>query len=219
MLSSISKKKLLKKSRLYVILDKSLCRDTNLLKVFKKIKNKGVDIVQLRDKTSPKKEVFKLALQLKYLLNKNKVIFIINDYADIAKIVDADGLHIGQNDLDIKEARRILGRDKIIGVSCHNLKQILAAKKKGADYIGIGPVFHTSLKPELKPLGLDILKKINKRQWSIPIFAIGGINEFNLNRVLATGIKRIAVSRAICKAKNPSTVIRKLNSYIFEKTK
>lgn len=220
----ISKKNLLKKSRLYVILDKNICKPRtsraeqgkgiNLIGIFNKIKNRGVSIVQLRDKTSPKIEILKLALRIKQLINKNKIIFIINDFPDIAKIVDADGLHLGQDDLDIKEARGILGDNKIIGVSCHNLKQIISARKRKADYIAIGPVFRTSLKPKSKPIGLDILNKIDKRLKQTPIFAVGGINESNLNRVLANGIKRIAVSTAICKSTNPALAIKKLNTQL-----
>lgn len=208
----ISKKKLLKKSKLYVILDRDLWDDRKLSGVFKKIKDQKIDIIQLRDKASPKIKVLKLALRLKQLLNKKNIIFIINDYPDIAKIVNAEGLHIGQADLDIKEARNIVGYNRIIGVSCHNLKDLIAAYKMGADYLAIGPIFPTSLKPVEKPLGLDILNKINKMSLPVPVFAVGGINENNLNLVLRTGIKRIAVSSAICKAKDILKALKKINS-------
>lgn len=210
----ISKKRLLRKSKLYVILDKGSCKKSNPVKFFKQIKNRGVGIVQLRDKISPKIEVAKLALRIKQLLNKSKVIFIINDFADIAKVVDADGIHIGQDDPDIKTARRILGRHKIIGVSCHSLKQLITAQKNGADYMAIGPVFPTSLKPKARPLGLSLLKKISTVSWRKPIFAVGGISPENLSEVLATGNRRVAVASAICRAKRPALAIKKLNAQL-----
>lgn len=205
-----SKKKLLARSRLCVILNKKSSKDKDPLGLFKKIINQGADIVQLRYKDSPKIEVFKLSQRLSEIAKKNKIIFIINDFADIAKIVNADGLHIGQDDLDIKEARRILGKDKIIGATCRNIKQLMAAKRKGADYIAIGPIFPTDTKPKLKPIGIGLLKKMNKRLLSIPVFAIGGINKDNLNMVLANGIKRIAVSSAIAKSGDPSLATKEL---------
>jgi len=210
----ISKKRLLRKSKLYVILDKGSCKKSNPIIFLKRIKNRGVDIVQLRDKISPKIEIAKLALRIKRLLNKSKVIFIINDFADIAKIVCTDGIHIGQDDMDIKTARRILGRRKIIGVSCHNLKQLITAQKNGADYMAIGPVFPTSLKPKTRTLGLGLLRKINKITWRKPIFAVGGINPSNLSEVLATGNRRVAVASAICQARRPALAIKKLNTQL-----
>lgn len=210
----ISKKRLLEKSRLYVILDRNLCRNKDPIDIFKKIKNKGIDIIQLRDKISPKKEILKVALHLKDLLNKNKTLFIINDFVDIAKIVNAAGVHLGQKDMDVYQARRILGANKIIGVSCHNLKQLIIAQRKGADYMAIGPVFFTSLKEKLKPLGLDILRKMSKTSLRKPIFAIGGINQSNLSKVLATGIRRIAVASAVCKSTKPALAIKRLNTQL-----
>lgn len=208
----ISKKKWLKKSKIYVILDKNTGKDP--IKIFKKIKNKRIDIIQLRDKNSSKIKILQQALRIKNLVDKKKIIFIINDFVDIAKMVDADGVHLGQKDLSINEAGKTLGCHKIIGVSCHNLRQLIAAQKKGADYMAIGPVFPTTLKPRIKPIGLNILNKITQKNFSKPIFAVGGINASNLNKILATGIRRIALSGAICKSKNPAGVIRELNKLL-----
>jgi len=191
------RKRLLKKSLLYVILDKEICGLQFRLISESLAKNLGLGIIQLRDKLSSKKSILREALLLQRLFFNTKTLFIVNDYLEIAKIVDCDGVHLGQDDTPIEIARKVLGRDKIIGISCHNLKQALRAQKYGADYIGIGPVFTTPAKPEYKAIGLNLIKKLNDKI-KIPFFLIGGINLNNTNRVLSAGAKRIAVCRAIC---------------------
>jgi len=113
-----------------------------------KIKEAGVDIIQFRSKKSKKESILKDALGLRKLLLNSQALFIINDYLDIAKMVDCDGIHLGQDDTSIEIARQVLGKDKIIGISCHNLRQAKNAQNRGADYISIGPVFSTSTKHE-----------------------------------------------------------------------
>lgn len=187
------KKRLLKKSRLYVIIDSKAAVN--------KIKHSGADIIQLRCKDSRKEDTLRAALSLHKSLLKSKTLFIINDFLDIAKIACCDGIHLGQDDASIETARRILGPDKIIGQSCHSLKQAQKAQCLGADYISVGPVFPTPTKPEYKAVGLSLLEEI-RGKIKIPFFAIGGINEENLSRVMSAGAKRIAVYRAIAKAGN-----------------
>ena len=202
------KKKLLKESRLYVIVDKKVSKGRPIFNIVSEIKDSGADIIQLRDKESKKESILKEAYKLRKLLTNTQTLFIINDYIDIAKIVDSDGIHLGQNDLPLETARQLLGNDKIIGISCHNLNQAIEAQKNGADYISIGPVFSTPTKPEYKAVGLDLIRKV-KRAIHIPFFVIGGINENNINDILSLGIKRAAVCRAICQAKNMSFVTKK----------
>ena len=146
-------------------------------------------------------------------MKKTKTIFIINDYADIAKLANADGLHLGQNDLPIKEARKLLGRNKIIGISCHSLEEAREAERSGADYIGFGPIFQSPTKPEYKAIGTGSLRKVMRRI-KIPVFAIGGINTKNLKRLKAKRIERIAVSSLISKTKHPSYTIQRLNQIL-----
>jgi thiamine-phosphate pyrophosphorylase len=205
---------LLRKSRLYVILDKKTCGRKSLLDTARKIKSAGAHIIQLRDKLSDRKTILKEALLLQGLLRNSRTLFIVNDYPDLAKIVDADGVHLGQGDISIKNARLILGNNKIIGISCHNLKQAQKAREEGADYIGVGPVFPTPTKPEGRALGLGVLEEINKKI-KIPLFAIGDINKSNITGVLAYADKRIAVCRAVLKArdiaKNINEFLRLLN--------
>jgi thiamine-phosphate pyrophosphorylase len=203
-----SKKRLLENSRLYAIIDKKTCRKKSILDIANKIRNQCIDIVQYRDKESDKKALFKNAQDLQRILSDTKIIFIVNDYLDIAKIINSDGLHLGQNDTSIEIARKILGKDKVIGISCHNLKQAIVAQKRGADYISIGPIFSTPIKPEYKSVGLKLIKQI-KGKVKIPVFAIGAINETNLKEVLSYGAKRVGVLRAICQSRNiPLTITR-----------
>lgn len=202
-----SKKKLLEESRLYAIIDKKICGEKSALGLAAKIKNKGADIIQYRDKGSDKKGILKVAFALKKILY-NKSLFIINDYLDIAKMSDCDGIHLGQQDSSIYIARRILGKDKIIGVSCHSLTQAVRAQSEGADYISIGPIFATPTKPEYPPIGLGLIKDIRKKI-KIPFFAIGGINQDNINEIASYGIKRIAVCRALCQRNDNFDPIRK----------
>ena len=208
------KKKLLKESRLYVIVDKKVSGRRPIFNIVSKIKDLGADIIQLRDKESKKESILKEAYRLRKLLTNTQTLFIINDYIDIAKLVDSDGIHLGQNDLPLETARQLLGKDKIIGISCHNLNQAIAAQKNGADYISIGPVFSTPTKPEYKAVGLDLIRKV-KRAIHIPFFVIGGINENNINDILSQGIKRVAICRAICRAKDIPFTVGKITNLLI----
>ena len=196
----LSKKILLKRSLLYLILDKP---------GFARLPLEGVGVVQLRDKVSAKSLVLSSAIKLAKRLSKTKTLFIINDYIDIALICGADGVHLGQEDIPLKAARSLLGGDKIIGISCHNLRQALKAQKEGADYIGIGPVYPTATKPEYKAIGLGPLRQLRGRI-KIPYFAIGDIRQGNLGEITAAGARRIAVCRAILKASDPGRAASQL---------
>lgn len=202
-----SRKRLLRKSRLYLILDKQAAGKNPLSGIIRNFRKCGIDIVQFRDKTSGKEMILREARLLRKLLTDTGILFIVNDHLDIARIVDSDGVHLGQEDTSIEVARRILGKDKIIGFSCHTLSQALDAQKRGADYIGIGPIFSTPTKPEYKPTGLGFIGKL-KNKIKIPCFAIGDINKGNINKVLSSGANRVAVCRAILKAKNTSLAAR-----------
>lgn len=204
------KKKLLNNSRLCLIIDKETSGNKSIFGIASEIKSSGIPcIIQLRDKISKKTDILKEACVLKKLLLKSSIVFIINDYPDIAKITDCDGVHIGQDDMGIAAARGILGKEKIIGVSCHSLKQAKQARDNGADYIGIGPVFGTPTKPEYKPIGLKMFNRIIK-QIGIPTFAIGGINKDNIQQLTSVGANRIAVVRAVCQAGNIKEELRSI---------
>jgi thiamine-phosphate pyrophosphorylase len=202
-----SKKRLLKDSLLYLIIDKAVCANRSLSELATEAADSGADIIQLRDKESPRESILKSAYAIRKTLSDKKAIFIVNDYIDIAKITDSDGVHLGQDDLSVSIARRILGPDKIIGVSCTNLEQARRAQKQGADYIGVGPIFATSTKPQAFPQGLNSVRKI-KNYIQIPFFVLGGITRDNLRDVLAAGAKRVAVCNAICGTKNVRSCVK-----------
>ena len=159
----------------------------------------GVEIVQLREKRKPDRQLLSIAHKVREWTRDAGVLFIMNDRPDLALLAEADGVHIGQTELTVQDARRIVGPDKIVGLSTHSLEQAEQAELDGADYIGVGPVFTSTTKSfgEDEIVGLELLTQV-AAHLSIPAFAIGGINIDNLPAVVATGIERVAVSSAIC---------------------
>ncbi len=155
----------------------------------------GITCVQYREKERTRRAIYEEALELRTLTNRYNSTLIINDYADIARAVDADGVHLGQDDLSLDKARSIM-KDRIVGISTHNLAQAKEAEAGGADYIGFGPVFHTTTKDAGKPVGVQNLKVI-KQSVTIPVIAIGGINPDNLKSVIDAGADAVAVATAI----------------------
>ncbi len=162
----------------------------------RKVLTRGVRWVQFREKERSRHDIYGEAIRLRRLTRDYNAVLIINDFLDIAVCVGADGVHLGQDDLPLKEARKIMGRNKIIGISTHSLEQAIEAEKNGADYIGFGPVFPTSTKDAGKPKGIEMLHEV-KKQVSIPVVAIGGIGLGNISSVLQTGIDAVAVASAI----------------------
>lgn len=158
----------------------------------------GIRWIQYRDKEGPRRDLLHHALMLRELTKIFGATFVVNDYADIALAVDADGVHLGQEDMPIEKARELLGRDKLIGLSTHTVEQAVRAETGGADYIGVGPVFHTDTKDAGRPRGIEILREVRKRV-SIPIVAIGGITPDNVGAVFETGIDAVAVASALVK--------------------
>ncbi len=173
----------------------------------------GVGMIQLRDKSLNGRDLLQRALLLCDIAKNPRqdggamCLVIINDRPDIAAAANADGVHLGQEDLPVREARRILGPRKIIGVSTHNIEQARAAVLDGANYLGVGPTFPSTTKAFDTFPGTTLLKQVAE-EISLPAFAIGGITLENLPEVLATGIKRVAVSGTIAKADEPGEVAR-----------
>jgi len=197
------KKSCLEDKRLYLVTDRSKFTDNNafLDAVAASLKG-GTQVVQLREKTATAKEFAELARQVRELCAVYEAIFIINDRVDIALAVGADGVHLGQEDLDINSARKILGNDSIIGLSTHCPEQALTAVESGADYIGVGPVYTTPTKPGRPSVGLEYVEWTAKNI-NIPWFAIGGINLDNTEEVITAGAPGIAAVRAIINSENP----------------
>jgi thiamine-phosphate pyrophosphorylase len=159
----------------------------------------GVRLFQYRDKHGSRKSIWKTALLLAKIARRTGALLIVNDYADIALAVDADGVHLGQDDLPVEEARKIIGREKLIGISTHNTEQARDAEQSGADYIGFGPIYPTATKDAGAAQGLENLRTI-RQTVSIPIIAIGGINESNAGDIVRAGADGVAVISAILTA-------------------
>lgn len=194
-----SKKKWLAKSRLYLILDTHVKPYEDLLKIAERAVAGGVDILELRDKEGRAKDILGFSRRLKEIIQGTEVLYIINDRADLALACCASGVHLGQDDLPVKAARRILGPQAIIGVSCQTVIHAKRAQAEGADYLGFGSVFKTLTKPDRQPMDLALLQKALNRT-KIPVFPIGGINLTNLPHLRALGLSRVAVCRAILDA-------------------
>ena len=173
----------------------------------------GVKMVQYREKFLNDNEKVKQAKDLAIICKRYNSLFIINDRIDIALAVDADGIHLGQEDIPTKIAREIVGTEKIIGRSTHCLEDIKNAEDEGCDYIGIGPIFHSATKKKLTPIGIDYLRKgLNKTL--LPAFAIGGINSSNINELNQLNDLRIAVSDAIINSNDPFSKTEELFKFL-----
>ncbi len=192
---------------LYAITGSSQPEEELISKVNQMIKG-GVTVLQLREKTLSSKEFLNRALKLRKIIPP-RISFIINDRIDIALACGAEGVHLGQDDIPLSIARKIMGESKIIGISTHSFKQAIEAKAEGADYIGIGPVFSTPTKPGVCPVGLEIVSRI-KKEIKIPLVAIGGISKENAKKVLETGTDGIAVVTAIFGSKDVFTATENL---------
>jgi len=175
----------------------------------------GADMIQLRDKTLPDRELLATARRLKNICTKYGVYFTVNNRIDIADASFADGVHIGQNDLPAEYARKLLGLEKIIGLSASNYQQALSADKQNIDYIGYGAIFHTQTKPESHASGLKILAEI-KKNVNAPVIAIGGIDETNIADVIRAGADGVAVVSAVCGASDIKQAAEKIKKIILQ---
>ena len=206
----------LKDLGLYFITNSRLTKKTVIDDVKASVKG-GVRIVQYREKGASTKRMLEEAKKIKQICRKNKVLFLINDRIDVALAVDADGVHLGQEDMPYQYARKLLGKDKIIGLSAHSVNDALKNQKLGADYTGIGPIYYTATKKDAKPpIGLEPIKQL-KSKLKIPFVAIGGINETNINEVLKAGAKNVAIISGIVAKDDVEKAVRyfisKINSF------
>lgn len=181
---------------LYLVTDRSLLCNINLEQAVDQAIIGGVTLVQLREKDVSTREFFYTAREIKKVTDKHGIPLIINDRLDIALAVDAAGLHVGQSDMPAMVARKLLGKDKILGVSAATLQEALKAEEDGADYIGAGAVFVTDTKKDARHVDLEQLREIREKV-HIPVVAIGGINEANVRKLDSAGIDGIAVVSAI----------------------
>jgi len=203
----------------------------------------GADMVQLRVKDWIDKKTIEIGQKLREIASNHKVPMVVNDRPDVALALGADGVHLGQQDMPLTLVRRLLRWEaagasiyergqkrklqkgaplpkarpvtRFIGVSTHSLKEAIKAEKEGADYISIGPIFHTSSKPDLKPIGLNSIRQVRKKV-KIPFFAIGGIDQGNVGEVIRAGAERVAVIHAVFSAKNVRKAAAEMHRRIKE---
>ncbi len=177
----------------------------------------GADVIQYREKDLPDRVLLSRARELRILTSQARVPLILNDRVDLARLASCDGAHVGQEDLSVRDARRIMGATSLVGVSTHDREQLEAAIVSGASYLGVGPVFPSPTKEFSEPelAGLEFVEHA-ARSTSLPWFAIGGIDESNLDRVLTAGATRIAVSAAVVRAESPRRAARRLKSRLTE---
>ncbi len=207
-----SNKKSLAAAKLYLILDTEVLDYGALLDVLKDSVRGEIDIVQLRDKKGSAKEILDFCREI-LKITRHRIPFIVNDRADLAYFSGADGLHLGQDDPDLRFGRKIMGSGRIIGVSCQNLEQAQKAQSQGADYIGFGSVFQTQTKPERQAMHLELLEKVVQKI-KIPVFPIGGISRGNIEQLIPLGVTRVAVCRDILLAKSASKAVRILKAVL-----
>lgn len=186
---------------LYLCTDRKLMTSPTLEKTVEDAIKGGCTVIQLREKYCNSREFYNLALSIKAITDYYEIPLIINDRIDIAVAVKASGVHLGQKDLPAIVARKIIGEDKIIGVSANNLQAALKAEIDGADYIGVGALFTTNTKNDTKPVSVEQLKKICSSV-KIPTIAIGGINHSNIHYLKDTGVNGVAIVSAIIGSKN-----------------
>ncbi|MCR4434800.1 MAG: thiamine phosphate synthase [Clostridiales bacterium] len=182
---------------LYLVTDRGILKGKDLLEAVEEALRGGVTLVQLREKDISSLDFYNTALKMKRLAHRYGVPFIVNDRLDIALAADADGLHIGQGDLPLEAARRLLGKGKILGYSVSSVEEAVYGEKNGADYLGAGPVYPTGSKPDAaSPIGPGALRSI-RESVSLPVVGIGGIGISNIEEIKSTGIDGIALISAI----------------------
>lgn len=194
---------------LYVIADLEATHGRSVTEVARLALEGGACAIQLRDKVHDKGDVLPLARELATMCHQNGAIFIMNDHADLAVACGADGLHVGQHDLPIGEARKILKPRQLVGRSNALLEEALVSHAKGADYVAVGSIFPTTSKSNTRPAGLETLRRV-RQAFPGPLVAIGGINETNVGSVVAAGADAVCVISAVTAAPDPRDAARRL---------
>ena len=195
--------------KLYAITDPAGLENRSLVEVVRAAIEGGADVIQLRDKTATDEQMIGQARQLLEMTRPAGIPLIINDRPEVAQKAGADGVHLGQEDLDLESARRLLGEGALIGRSTHSREQALRAQAEGFDYIGVGPVFQTPTKPSYEPVGLDLVRFVSQNI-RVPFVAIGGIDEANVGRGSGAGARTVAVVRALMRAEDPKEAARNI---------
>ncbi len=202
---------------LYGITAEKYSRGRSNIKVVKAMIAGGIGIIQYREKRPAKSFAAMLAecREIREITREAGILFIVNDYCDIARLVGADGVHVGQDDLPVAAVRELIGKDKIIGLSTHSPEQAAAAVSAGADYIGVGPIFATATKDDVcAPVGLAYLDHV-VRSCPLPFVAIGGIKEHNIAQVVRRGARTVALVTEIVGAEDITATVRRLQAALL----
>lgn len=209
----LSKDKLKRLPGLYVIIDTQALKGRPPVEAANQVIRGGATTIQLRDKTQSKEQSLVLAQQLRDLCAEHEVLFIVNDYLDVALGADADGLHLGQDDLPVQVARKLLPPGKILGCSTTTVEQATRAQSEGADYVAVGAIYPTSSKTltrvPARVVGLETLRQV-RQAVTLPLVAIGGIDKDNVSQVIAAGADSVAVITAVLGAESPEEAARQM---------
>ena len=204
------KKRLLPETDIYCITSEEHSRERNNIEVVKQMIDAGIKIVQYREKEKEMGEKYEQCLKIREMTKAAGVFFIVNDHADIAMMVEADGIHVGQDDLPIEAVRKMVGNDMVIGMSTHSPSQAEEAISKGADYIGVGPIYRTYTKKNVcDPVGLPYLDYA-KESVNIPFVTLGGIKAHNVSEVVHHGATCVALVTEIVGAENIGVKIEEI---------
>jgi thiamine-phosphate pyrophosphorylase len=194
-------------ARFYAIVDTGYVEPARISHVTEQLVAGGVDLIQLRAKKVPLLEIAALGKQMRTVIPASGPLFILNDHPELVLEMGADGIHVGQDDLSVADARRLAGAEVLVGKSTHALAQAIAAEKEGADYIGVGPIYATPTKPDYIPVGLALIAQV-RAAIRVPQFCIGGINESTLREVLTAGARRVVIISALLQSPDISAYCR-----------
>lgn len=198
---------------LYLCTDRNCIQDRDFYQIVEQAVQGGCTLVQLREKNFSTREFIQEAKGIKAITDKYNIPLIINDRVDICLAVNAAGVHLGQEDMPVSDARRLLGSEKIIGCSAHNINEALLAEQEGADYLGVGAIFTTATKKDTVATSIQTLGEICEKV-KIPVVAIGGLKEENVKELTGTNISGIAVVSAIMAAKEPKKEAQHLQTIV-----
>jgi thiamine-phosphate pyrophosphorylase len=200
-------------ARLYAIVDTGYVPFDRIGEITRQLVEGGVDLIQLRAKKSSLEDITKLGHAMREIIPATGPLFILNDHPELVPVINAEGIHVGQEDLSVAEARVQAGPEILVGKSTHSLDQAMAAEKEGADYIGVGPIFATPTKPDYIPVGPALIRQVRERV-RVPQFCIGGINEQSLPSVLAAGARRVVIVSDLLKSTDIPAYCRRARQLI-----
>jgi thiamine-phosphate pyrophosphorylase len=203
----------LRRARLYAIVDTGYVNLDRVAQMTEQLVIGGADLIQLRAKKFELPAIAALGKKMRVLIPSSGPLFILNDHPELVPEIGADGIHVGQDDLSVAEARTRAGADTLVGKSTHSLEQAIAAERERADYIGVGPIFATPTKPDYVPVGPALIGPVRARV-RVPQFCIGGINELTLHKVIAAGALRVVIVSALLQSRDIPAYCRRVREQL-----